>query len=65
MILNKIQSRVLSAYSSGASCLEIGETIGLSEHTVTLILTSASDVLEARNIAHATKLFNAADQPSN
>jgi|HubBroStandDraft_6_1064221.scaffolds.fasta_scaffold1598186_1 DNA-binding CsgD family transcriptional regulator len=54
--LTPLEHRILLAYANGACRAEIGEYVGLSEHTVSNYLTIAKEKLGARSLAHAAYL---------
>lgn len=54
--LNKLQSKALQLYSEGLSYSAVGEALGLSEHSVVLILDSAVSTLGAKSVFHAASV---------
>lgn len=54
--LNKLQSKALQLYSEGLGYSGVGAELGLSEHSVVVILDSAVNTLGARNIIHAASV---------
>ena len=55
--LTPLELRILLAYANGAGRAEIGQYVGLSEHTVSNYLTVAKEKLGARSLAHAAYLI--------
>lgn len=55
--LNKLQGKALQLYSEGLGYSGVGTELGLSEHSVAVILDSAVNTLDARNVNHAISLY--------
>lgn len=54
--LNNLQNKVLKLYSEGLGYSGIGSELGLSEHSIVVILDSVVNTLDARNTNHAVML---------
>lgn len=54
--LNRLQNKVLLLSSEGLSYSDIESELGLSEHSIVIILSSVLDTMEARNVHHAIAL---------
>lgn len=55
--LNRIQSEVMGYYAFGQSCTDISSRMGLSEHTVQLVIYSATKALGAKHPTQAAAIL--------